>query len=146
LPLDYPAAHPYNAGDPLDFAFVINGVPPPPTLTVPPWIFTPITLNLASRGRWVTAHLKMPSGYSADDVVESSVMLEDSIPVDWVKFDDNDWDRLMIKFDRSDLEDMILGGSVKPAEFKITGRFSDGTPFVGYSEPVKIISGPIEWP
>lgn len=137
LPLEYPAGH-GNEGDPLDFAFVINGVPPPPTLTVPPWMFTPVTLNLASKGKWVTAHVELPEGYDGEDVDMDTVMLEDSIPVDWCKKQKGY--RVMLKFDRSELEDMISGDpSGKPAEFKISGRFTDGTPFVGYSEPVDLV-------
>jgi hypothetical protein len=65
-------------------------------------------------------------------------MLEDAIPVNWSKIAGK---KLMLKFDRSELEDHIMMGPppVKPAEFKIAGILSDGTPFEGYSEPVKLI-------
>ena len=75
-PLEYPADHAY-AGHPVDLAFVINGVPLPPILTIPPWAFTPVTLNLASKGRWVTAHLEMPDGFDVYDVLVDRVMMED---------------------------------------------------------------------
>lgn len=136
-PLEYPDDHDY-AGHPVDLTFVINGVPPPPTVTIAPFPVTPVTLNLASQGRWVKARFDPYKGYDADDIVLGSVMLEDRIPVDWGKVTGS---KLMVKFDRGDLEDIITASGTygKPAEFKISGRFSDGTPFEGYSDPVKII-------
>ncbi|UCG69723.1 MAG: hypothetical protein JSV09_01485 [Thermoplasmata archaeon] len=136
-PLVYPSDHDY-AGHPVDFAFVINGVPPPPTVTLAPYPLTPVTLNLASKGRWITARIDPYKGYEAEDIVLERVMLEDSIPADWGQVTGS---QLMLKFDRGDLEDMIGGGDPhgKPAEFKISGRFTDGTPFEGLSETVKVI-------
>lgn len=137
LPLEYPAGHDYE-GHPMDFAFVINGVPKPPTITFEPYPFTPTTLNLASQGKWVKVEIEPPEGYSAEDIVVDRVMLEDAIPVNWSKIAGK---KLMLKFDRSDLEDILTasGPPVKPAEFKISGRLSDGTSFEGYSEPITLI-------
>jgi len=136
-PLEYPADHNY-AGHPVDLAFVINGVPPPPTLTIAPFPVMPVTLNLVSQGRWITTKILDVGPFDVNDVVISTVMLEDRIPVDWGKVTGS---KLMLKFDRGDLEDIITasGSYGKPAEFKISGRFADGTPFEGYSEPVKVI-------
>lgn len=136
LPLEYPTDHPY-AGHPLDFAFVINGTPQL-TLTTPPWSFTPKTFNLASQGKWVMGKVSPPWGYDANDIDISTVRLEGRIPAEWGILEGK---TAMLKFDRSELEDLILGGNppIKPAEFKITGRLVDGTPFEGYSEPVRII-------
>ncbi|UCE38390.1 MAG: hypothetical protein JSW00_03955 [Thermoplasmata archaeon] len=136
VPLEYPSDHDY-AGHPLDFAFVIEGTTLP-ILTLPPWHFTPLTLNLKSNGRWVMAKIEPPKGYSAEDFVADRIMMEDAIPVDWSKVTGT---KLMLKFDRSELEDHIMRGPppVKPAEFKIAGLLSDGTPFEGYSEPVTLI-------
>jgi hypothetical protein len=140
-PLEYPDGHIYE-GDAADLAFVITGgedpPPPPPTITITPYPFNPVTLNLASNGRWVKAVIQAPAGYEPEDFVESRIMLEDAIPVNWSKVTGK---KLMLKFDRSELEDHILMGPppVKPAEFKIAGILSDGTQFVGYSEPVTLI-------
>ncbi len=137
LPLEYPTDHAY-AGHPMDLAFVINGVPKPPTITFEPYPFTPTTLNLPSQGKWVMAKIEKLEGYEAEDIVLSTVMLEDRIPCDIGRVTGS---KLMLKFDRGDLEDIIMasGSYGKPAEFKISGRLSDGTPFVGYSEPIKVI-------
>jgi hypothetical protein len=142
LPLNYPAGHDYE-GDPLDFAFVINGEPLPPTVTFVPYPFTPTTLNLASNGRWVKVKIELPEGYEAEDIVMDTVMLADSVPVDWGKMPPEPLGKqsLMLKFDRGDLEDLLIpsGPPTKPAEFKISGRLMDGTPFEAYSEPVTLI-------
>jgi hypothetical protein len=140
-PLEYPDGHVYE-GQPMDLAFVITGgedpPPPPPTITLYPYPFNPVTLNLASNGRWVKATIEPPAGYEAEDFVVGRILMEDAIPVDWSKIAGK---KLMLKFDRSELEDHILAGPppVKPAEFKIAGILSDGTPFEGYSEPVTLI-------
>jgi hypothetical protein len=141
LPLEYPDGHDYE-GQPMDLAFVITGgedpPPPPPTITLVPYPFNPVTLNLVSQGKWVKAEIKAPAGYEAEDILVSRIMLEDAIPVNWSKIAGK---KLMLKFDRSELEDHIMRGPppVKPAEFKIAGVLADGTPFEGYSEPVTLI-------
>jgi hypothetical protein len=133
IPLEYPTDHIF-AGLPLDFAFVINGTAVP-TFTLPPWHFTPLTLNLWSRGRWVAGKMTLPAGYDISDVDISTVRLEDRIPADRCMVTG---DSLTLKFDRSELEDMVMGGAppIKPAEFKISGRLTDGTQFIGYSNTI----------
>lgn len=133
LPLEYPTDHIF-AGQPLDFAFVIEGVPVP-TITPIPWYFTPKNLNVASSGKWVMGKIAPPEGYEADDFDISTIMLEYQIPVAWGKVVGNE---LLLKFDRSELEDMIMGGPppLRPAEFRLSGRLSDGTVFVGYSDTI----------
>lgn len=139
-PLSYPADHPTNAGDPLDFAFVIDGFPPLVFVPLPMPRFTPATLPIQSKGNWIMATIEPPEGYEAEDIVLDTVLLDDTIPVDWGKITG---ENVMLKFDRGELEDLLLSGPlVRPAEFKITGRLADGTFFVGYSGPVNVINPP----
>lgn len=132
-PLSYPVDHPMP-GQPLDFAFVIDGIPPLIITWVPPPL-TPKTLNLKSNGRWVTVQLEPSEPHEAEDIVLDTVLLEDTVPVDWGKITG---ENVMLKVDRGELEDLILKDPppVKPAEFKISGSLADGTQFVVYSEPV----------
>ena len=44
--------------------------------------FTPNTLTLVSRGRWVTAFLEPPSPFAASDIDVSSIRLNSTVPVD----------------------------------------------------------------
>jgi hypothetical protein len=137
-PLVYPNGHEYQ-GKSLDLAFVINGTVPPPVLRIPPFRLRPLTLNLKSMGRWVTGHITMPAGYDVSDINIKTVRLEYSIPADRAKVTGSE---LMLKFDRGDLEDIIgrADSHGKPAEFKVVGRLTDGTPFEGDSETIMLIN------
>ncbi|UCE73412.1 MAG: hypothetical protein JSV56_10330 [Methanomassiliicoccales archaeon] len=129
-PLEYPSDHDY-AGQPLDFAFVINGTVIP-TMPIPPWHFTPHTLNLASKGRWISAHVTPPVGREAADIDQKSVMVTDSnpLPAIWARVAGS---KLLLKFDRGDLEDIL-----SPGEYSLlmTGQLVDGTQFMGYSNTI----------
>ncbi len=119
---------------------MINGVEVWPPLPIGPAPFNPRHLNLRSNGRWVKVTIEPPEGYEADDIVLDTVLLEDTIPVDWGKITG---ENVMLKFDRGELEDLLLSGPlVRPAEFKITGRLADGTFFAGNSGPVNVINPP----
>jgi PKD repeat protein len=101
----------------------------------------PRTLNLGSKGRWVTAWIKMPKGYSASEVDPGSIRMlveGSSDPVFSVsnskrgRFHKKRW--LKVKFDRQDVVAAIAApagkfvlqveGSLKPAgtQKQITGK------------------------
>jgi hypothetical protein len=108
-PLEYPDGHD-DEGKTLDLAFVINGGTPPPPLilTIPPIKLTPLILNLKSQGRWVTAEISPPKDVDVKHIEIHTVMLEGSIRADWGKIRGN---KLMVKFDRGDLEDILTPGT-----------------------------------
>ncbi len=93
----------------------------------------PNTLNLKSKGRWITCYIDLPTGYDVNDIDISTIMLEDTIPAEW---GDIQGDTLMVKFDRSDVEDMLSPGTYN---FKVTGELTDGTKFEGYSDEIRVI-------
>ncbi len=95
----------------------------------------PNTLNLKSKGRWITCYIDLPS-YNVNDVDISTVLLEDIIPAEW---GDIQGDTLMVKFDRSDVEDMLSPGTYN---LKVTGELKDGTEFEGYSDEIRVIEPP----
>jgi len=81
----------------------------PATVTIQPQ-----TLNLKSRGRWITALIELPSDYSVNDINVSSVMLNNTVPADLTvppsigDFDnDSDLD-LMLSFNRTKVIGFIL--------------------------------------
>jgi len=43
---------------------------------------SPQTLNLRSKGRWITAFIELPEDYNLSDINASSILLNDTIPVD----------------------------------------------------------------
>lgn len=91
----------------------------------------PETLNLQSKGLF-TAFIDLPEGYDEEDVDISTVECEGAPALKGMMADDG---RLIVKFDREDLQNVPTGDAV---ELTITGRLSDGTAFVG-SDTIRVI-------
>jgi hypothetical protein len=93
----------------------------------------PDTLNLKSKGKWITCYITMNEHYDVCDIDISTILLEDTITAEW---GDIQGDTLMVKFDRSDVEDMLSPGTYN---LKVTGELADGTSFEGHSDDIKVI-------
>jgi hypothetical protein len=93
----------------------------------------PNTLNLKSKGRWITCYITLNEPYDPSDIDISTILLEDTIPAEW---GDIQGDTLMVKFDRSEVEDML---SPRTYILKVTGELTDGTSFEGYSDEIRVI-------
>jgi hypothetical protein len=87
----------------------------------------PHRLNLASRGKWISCHIRLPEGYDVADVNSYSILLEEEIEPDWMWFNEKQ-NVVMAKFRRSEVEDILEAGEV---ELTISGELMDGTPFEG---------------
>jgi uncharacterized delta-60 repeat protein len=97
----------------------------------------PNTLNLKSKGKWITAYITVNSPYVVNDIDISTVILDDTILAEW---GDVQGTTLMVKFDRSEVEDYI--GVPKDAiELTVTGEFFDGTQFEG-TDTIRVINPP----
>jgi hypothetical protein len=96
----------------------------------------PNTLNLKSKGRWITSYITLNNPYNINDIDMTIVMLEDTIPSQW---GDIQGDTLMVKFDRSEVEDMLSPGTYN---LKVTGELIDGMTFEGYSDEIRVINPP----
>jgi hypothetical protein len=86
----------------------------------------PKTLNLDSKGRWVTVYLRFPGGYGPEDVDIDSVLLQSQLKVEK---SDIDGDTLILKFNRKELQKLL-----QPREevvIEISGNFKDGLAFYG---------------
>jgi hypothetical protein len=104
--------------------------------------YCPRTLNLKSKGRWITALIKLPNDYQAKDVDISSIMLNGTVPADqkhYTIFDCKDLHLLVVKFNRTAVIELVRN-SLKEAGCKkkstkvsltVTGKFLDGLPFQG---------------
>jgi outer membrane protein assembly factor BamB len=93
----------------------------PPELTLD---VDPDTLNLNSKGRWITAYITAENA-SIGDIDPSSLLLNDLIPPAWWDIQDNT--TLMVKFDRAAVQAIL---SVSNAiDIKITGQWKDGKAF-----------------
>jgi hypothetical protein len=134
----------------MGFGLFTKELPGPPTVTVDiaPGVIR--TSGTVSKGnRWVTAYLEFNDSFIVKNIVASSVLLEDAIPPElnpkygFVKSEegyivDHDGDGIlerMLKFDRSELEDMLSPGSYN---LKLSGHLFDGTKFSGLSNSVRV--------
>lgn len=96
----------------------------------------PNTLNLKSRGRWITAKITPPEGYKAEDIDISTVKLEfgeGSVEAEWGKVRDG---VLMVKFSRSAVKAILSPGA--KVEITATGKLTDGSSFEG-SDTIRVI-------
>jgi len=112
----------------------------------------PNTLNLRSKGKWITAHVELPEGYDASNVSVSTVMLNDTIlislldvpaprpvPTEIGDYDGDGVQDLMVKFNRAMVKDLILSEGITYGNvtLTITGIVA-GTPFEG-SDSIRVI-------
>ncbi len=101
----------------------------------------PDSLNLRSRGRWITAYIELPEGYDVNDINVSTILLNDTVPAELHPTEVGDYDDdgipdLMVKFDRDEVISYIQSNlntreRVCTATLTITGKLYDGTPFQG---------------
>jgi hypothetical protein len=117
------------------------------TIDVAPNIF-----NLRSKGRWITAYIELPEGYNVVNINVSTIMLNDTIPVEPKPIAIGDYDNdtipdLMVKFDRQQVINYIMANVDMSRLYEerfmtitltVTGKLNDGTPFQG-SDTIKII-------
>jgi len=86
----------------------------------------PDTLNLKSKGRWITAYLSAENA-SVYDLDISSIRLQNTLEPERWDYQD---DILMLKFNRQALIAILeVGESV---EIKLSGKWKDGTDFEAY--------------
>ncbi|MEM3629774.1 MAG: hypothetical protein QXE06_10465 [Candidatus Bathyarchaeia archaeon] len=120
--------------------------PPTPTVITAEIDVDPDTLNLGSKGKWITTYIELPEGFDVADINVSTILLNCSVSVDFNApttigdYDSDSIPDLMIKFSRADVISYILA-NVDLAEhyenrfitvtLTITGRLNDDTPFQG---------------
>jgi len=93
---------------------------------------TPNTLNLQSKGNWITCQIRLPEDYNVTDIDPDSVFLEDIIASESLQINGN---VATAKFGRSEVQDIIEVGEV---ELMISGELIDGTIFEG-SDTIRVI-------
>jgi hypothetical protein len=103
----------------------------------------PDTLNLWSRGRWITCYIELPAGYDPRDINASSILLDNRLRPELnpkygfvkseesflVDHDGNGIDERMIKFDRHGVTEILDSGDA--VHLTITGKLNDGMQFEG---------------
>lgn len=93
----------------------------------------PDTINLKSKGKWITAYINLPEGSNVNDIEISTVMFEDVINAEWGRIQG---DTLMVKFDRAAVKEILVPGIYN---FKVSGEFTDGMKFEGLSDEIRVI-------
>ena len=159
----YPDANELNGSGIWDTPYVIFGnnqdnyplmnpwTPTPPTVIATADV-VPNTLNLKSKGKWITCYIELAEGYSVSDIDVSTVMLNDTIPISLLdvpapkpvptEIGDYDIDGipdLIVKFSRTMVSELILSKGITHGSvtLTITGEV-DGTPFEG-SDSIKLV-------
>jgi len=113
----------------------------PTVLAVPAVVdIDPDTLNLKSRGKWITAYIELPESYPVDEIDKNTVAIaavdngrlaQPVLAFGPTEVGDHDGDGipdLMVKFDRAAVQALLQPGEV---ELKVSGRLVDGLPFEG---------------
>ena len=98
----------------------------------------PDTLNLKSKGKWISCHIWLPEEHDVADVNAYSVFLEDEIGAEWIWADEQE-QVLMAKFSRAALQEMLAElETPTQVELLVTGELVDGTRFEG-TDVIKVI-------
>jgi len=102
----------------------------------------PDTLNLKSKGKWITCYIEFSDGYDVSELDVGAVELEtisaEESPTQVGDYDGDGISDLMVKFDRQVLIE-YLGGATGDVILTVTGELTDGTPFEG-SDTIRVIS------
>ena len=96
--------------------------------------FCPKTLNLKSKGKWVTVYIELQEGYNVNNIDIDKISLDglyrvESSPTEIGNYDEDEFLDLMVKFDRQDVIGIV--DLDENEEIPITGKLYDGTAFEG---------------
>jgi len=94
----------------------------------------PDTLNLSSKGKWITCYIWLPEGYDVVDIDHNSVLLGGEIVPEWLWCDEEE-QVVMARFNRSEVQGILDVGKV---ELTTTGELTDGTIFEG-TDVIRVI-------
>jgi probable HAF family extracellular repeat protein len=109
-----------NVGD--EHAYLLTPVPEQIEAEIE---INPNTINLKSKGKWITCHIWLPEEYNVADVNSYSIFLEDELEAEWVWFNEQQ-QIVMARFSRSAAQGLLVPGEV---ELTATGELTDGTQF-----------------
>ncbi len=85
---------------------------------------SPRTINMASKGKWITCYIWLPDEYDVADIEPNSILLEDEIKPD--EFSVEQQQVATARFSREEVHAILTVGEV---ELTITGQLNDRTSF-----------------
>ena len=89
----------------------------------------PGMLNLRSKGKWITCHIRLSEDYNVADIDPNSVLLGEQIAADLIELEGQ---AAMAKFIRSELQEMLADlDTLGEVELLVSGELIDGTKFEG---------------
>jgi hypothetical protein len=94
----------------------------------------PQTINLNSKGKWITCYIWLPEGYDVADIDPDSVLLEDEIQPDQFLANEQQQDATAI-FSREEVQAILNIGEV---ELAICVHLTNGTIFEG-TDVIKVV-------
>ncbi len=94
----------------------------------------PRTINLASKGNWITCYIWLPEQYNVADIDPCSIFLEDEIKPEQFSVDEQQ-QVATARFTREDVQPILELGEIN---LKITGLLTDGNLFEG-KDTIKVV-------
>jgi hypothetical protein len=120
----------WQGGDGNDWEIFTAALPCSVTVKI-----TPQSLNLSSKGRWITCHISFSELMDVNNVDTDSLRLEDVVAPHDVKVYANSR-KIKANFDRNAVQQQLSSG--KSVTVTLTGTLLDGTPFSG-SDKIKVL-------
>ncbi len=94
----------------------------------------PRTINLVSKGNWITCYIWLPEEYNVADIDPNSIFLEDEIEPEQLSVDEEK-QVAIARFSREEVKAILDVGNI---ELTITGQLKDGTIFEG-TDVIRVI-------
>ncbi len=103
--------------------------------------FDPDTLNLKSKGKWVTVYIELPEDYDVSKIDICSIRLNGTVPALLTPTEIGDYDGdgipdLMVKFDGAAVQSILAVG--ESVEITVTGEVA-GLRFKG-TDTIRVIN------
>jgi hypothetical protein len=95
----------------------------------------PQTINLASKGKWITCYIWPPEEYDVVEIDSNSILLKCEIEPEFLHVDEQQ-QVAIARFDREEVQSILDIGEV---ELTITGQLTDGTAFEA-TDIIKVIN------
>lgn len=131
----------YTAASYLTVDYIAIG---PPVVNATVDIY-PSALNLQSKGKWIFSYVELPEGYSPDDIDISTIVLNNTVPVDLAApigvgdYDNDNVSDLMIAFNRTEIVEYIISKGVTQGNVTLAfaGKLHKMASFAG-SDVIKV--------